>query len=41
MNDRTRRSDIRRGGEVVVFWSWIAVLTAGLAYMILVPLSGR
>jgi hypothetical protein len=28
-------------GETVVFWAWIVVLTVGLAYMILIPLSGR
>jgi hypothetical protein len=27
--------------EAVVFWSWIAVLSIGLAYMLAIPLSGR
>ncbi len=30
-----------RVGEAAVFWSWIAVLAVGLAYMIIVPLLGR
>jgi len=30
-----------RIGEAAVFWSWIALLAVGLAYMILLPLMGR
>lgn len=30
-----------RPGEAAVFWSWIALLGIGLAYMIAVPLMGR
>ena len=30
-----------RRGEVVVFWSWIAVLGVGLAYMITISLMGQ
>lgn len=30
-----------RAGEAVAFWSWIAVLALGLAYMIVLPLMGR
>jgi hypothetical protein len=29
-----------RRGEAAVFWSWIFVLAAGLAYMIAIPLIG-
>ncbi|KQZ84944.1 hypothetical protein ASD56_00715 [Microbacterium sp. Root166] len=39
--DFTPEEEGPRPGEAVVFWSWIAVLAVGLAYMILVPLSGR
>lgn len=27
--------------EAVVFWSWLAVIAAGLAVMIAIPLTGR
>jgi hypothetical protein len=30
-----------RRGEAVVFWSWIALLSVGLAYMISIPLMGQ
>lgn len=39
--DFTPEEEGPRPGEAVVFWSWIAVLAVGLAYMILIPLSGR
>lgn len=41
MKDSPQGSDSTRGSAAVVFWSWIAVLAAGLAYMIVIPLSGR
>ena len=28
-------------GEALVFWSWLAVIAAGLTVMIVVPLTGR
>ena len=41
MPDFTPEEEGARRGEAVVFWSWIAVLTVGLAYMIALPLAGR
>lgn len=41
MIDFTPEEEDRRAGEGVVFWSWITVLTVGLAYMIILPLTGR
>jgi hypothetical protein len=41
MTDFTPEEEGGRRGEAVVFWSWIAVLAIGLAYMILIPLGGR
>lgn len=38
---RTDRKVRRDRGETAVFWSWIAVLAAGLAFMITIPLAGR
>jgi hypothetical protein len=37
----TPEEEGERAGEAVVFWSWIAVLALGLAYMIALPLAGR
>lgn len=37
----TDRQVRRDRGETAVFWSWIAVLAAGLAFMITIPLAGR
>jgi hypothetical protein len=39
--DFTPEEEGARRGEATVFWSWIAVLAGGLAYMIAVPLMGR
>ena len=41
MPDFTPEEEGPRHGEAVVFWSWIAVLAAGLAYLIVIPLAGR
>jgi hypothetical protein len=41
MPDFTPEEEGARRGEAVVFWSWIAVLAVGLAYMIALPLGGR
>jgi hypothetical protein len=41
MDDFTPEEAGPRRGEAVVFWSWIAVLAVGLAYMITVPLMGQ
>ena len=41
MVDFTPEEAGERQGEAVVFWSWIAVLALGLAYMIALPLAGR
>jgi hypothetical protein len=41
MTDFTPEEKGARRGEAVVFWSWIAVLAIGLAYMILIPIGGR
>ena len=41
MPDFTPEEEGARRGETVVFWSWIAVLAVGLAYMIALPLAGR
>ncbi|WP_461472035.1 hypothetical protein [Microbacterium sp. HJ5] len=39
--DFTPEEEGARRGEAAVFWTWIAVLAVGLAYMIAIPLSGR
>ena len=41
MTDFTPEEEGGRRGEADVFWSWIALLAIGLAYMIVIPLSGR
>ncbi|WP_268807194.1 hypothetical protein [Microbacterium timonense] len=41
MADFTPEEEGPRRGEVVMFWSWIAVLGLGLAYMIAIPLAGQ
>ncbi|WP_426324403.1 hypothetical protein [Microbacterium sp. E-13] len=41
MVDFTPEEEGARRGEAVVFWSWIGVLAVGLAYMIVLPLTGR
>jgi hypothetical protein len=28
-------------GEIVVFWTWAAIICVGLATMIMIPLLGR
>lgn len=37
MSERARATT----GERVVFWAWAAVIAAGLAVMIVLPLTGR
>ena len=39
--DFTPEEEGARCGEAAVFWSWIAVLAGGLAYMFMIPLIGR
>ncbi len=41
MPDSTPKDVDGHRGEAAVFWSWITVLTLGLAYLIAVPLLGR
>jgi hypothetical protein len=40
MADFTSEEEGARRGEAVVFWSWIAVLAGGLAYMIAIAVAG-
>jgi hypothetical protein len=39
--DFTPEEEGARLGERVVFWAWAGAIAAGLAVMILVPLTGR
>jgi hypothetical protein len=39
--DFTPEETGERAGETAMFWGWIALLTAGLAYMVAIPLIGR
>ena len=41
MPDFTPEEEGSRPGEATVFWSCIVLMTAGLAYMIAIPLMGR
>jgi hypothetical protein len=39
--DFTPEEEGPTAGEHVVFWTWATLITAGLVYMIAIPLVGR
>lgn len=41
MADASDEDGVPSRAEDVVFWSWIGVLAVGLAYMLILPLTGR